>query len=338
MKENAFDYEEDLLYKQSIKVLLVDDQPMVAEGIKRMLADEKDMEFHYCQEPAKAISTACELQPTIILQDLVLPDIDGMTLVRFYRGNDATKDIPIIVLSSKEDPEVKKEAFQMGANDYLVKLPDKIELIARIHSHAKHYLLQMERNAAFFALREMQKQLQKTNAELERLSSLDGLTGIANRRSFDENLEKEWNRAKRNQTVLSLILIDIDYFKPYNDTYGHIKGDECLTQVAQTLDKTATRPSDFLARYGGEEFVLIAPLTNAEGTAKLATNLQQAIEALNLEHKSSKVSDRITISQGIATLVPNDQMNFIDLIKFADKALYQAKESGRNRYIVYQPE
>jgi len=338
MKENKFDYEEDLLYQQTIKVLLIDDQPMVAEGIKRMLADESDMEFHYCQEPAKAISTACDLQPTIILQDLVLPDIDGMTLVRFYRGNDATKDIPIIVLSSKEDPAIKKEAFQYGANDYLVKLPDKIELIARIRSHAKHYLLQMERNAAFFALREMQKQLQKTNAELERLSSLDGLTGIANRRSFDESLEKEWKRALRDQAVLTLILIDIDYFKPYNDTYGHIKGDECLTLVANTLDKMATRPTDLLARYGGEEFVLIAPMTKPEGAAQLAENLQRAIEALALEHKSSKVSDKITISQGIASMVPDSTLNCIDLIKYADKALYQAKEFGRNRYIVYKPE
>jgi two-component system chemotaxis family response regulator WspR len=336
MKEQNFEYEEDLIYEKTIKVLLIDDQAMVAEGIKRMLADEEDIEFHYCQDPSKAISTASELAPTVILQDLVLPDIDGMTLVRFYRGNDATKDIPIIVLSSKEDPAVKKEAFQYGANDYLVKLPDKIELIARIRSHAKHYLLQLERNAAFFALREMQKQLQKTNAELERLSSLDGLTGIANRRTFDEALNSEWQRALHEQTALTLILIDIDYFKPYNDTYGHVKGDECLTAVAKTLDKLATRPADLLARYGGEEFVLIAPMTNADGASRLAEILQQGISEMGLEHKASEVSDKITISQGIVTLVPNEKLSSNELIKFADEALYQAKESGRNRHIVYQ--
>ena len=212
MKEESFNYEEDSIYRQSIHVLLVDDQPIVAESIKNMLSEEDDIEFHYCQEPTNAINVASDLQPTLILQDLVMPEIDGMTLVRFYRGNDSTKDIPIIVLSSKEDPVIKKEAFQYGANDYLVKLPDKIELIARIRSHARHYMLQLERNAAFFALREMQKQLQKSNAELERLSSLDGLTGIANRRAFDLTLEKEWKNAPRNQAVLSLILIDIDYF------------------------------------------------------------------------------------------------------------------------------
>lgn len=338
MKEEIFNYDEDSLYRQSIRVLLIDDQPMVAESIKQMLAEEDDIDFHYCQEPTQAINVAAELQPTLILQDLVMPDIDGMTLVRFYRGNDTTKDIPIIVLSSKEDPIVKKEAFQYGANDYLVKLPDKIELIARIRSHARHYMLQLERNAAFFALREMQKQLQKSNAELERLSSLDGLTGIANRRAFDNALEKEWARALRNQGIITLILIDIDYFKPYNDTYGHLKGDECLSAVANALNKLATRPSDIFARYGGEEFVLIAPMTNTDGAKQLAENLQKGIEELALEHASSKVSDKVTISQGIATLTPTHELNANDIIHFADKALYEAKESGRNRYIVYEAE
>lgn len=337
-QKKQFNYDEDMLYSQSIKVLLIDDQPMVAESIKNMLVEEDDIEFHYCQEPTQAISVAAEIQPTLILQDLVMPDIDGMTLVRFYRGNDTTKDVPIIVLSSKEDPIVKKEAFQYGANDYLVKLPDKIELIARIRSHARHYMLQLERNAAFFALREMQKQLQKSNAELERLSSMDGLTGIANRRSFDIALEREWASALRNQTVITLILIDIDYFKPYNDTYGHLKGDECLSTVAKTLNSLATRPTDVFARYGGEEFVLIAPVTHIEGAKQIAENMKKGIEELSLEHKSSKVSDCLTISQGIATLIPTNELTCNDLINFADKALYEAKKSGRNRYIVYQAE
>ncbi len=336
MVEEHFNYEDDPLDQQTIKVLLVDDQPMVAEGIKRMLADEADIELHYCQDPARAVTVASDMEATIILQDLVLPDIDGMTLVRFYRGNDATKDIPVIVLSSKEDPVVKQDAFQYGANDYLVKLPDKIELIARIRSHAKHYMLQLERNAAFFALREMQLQLQKTNRELKRLSSLDGLTGIANRRFFDETLEKEWKRALREQTTLSLILIDIDYFKPYNDSYGHLMGDEALSLVAKTLDKHAMRPADFLARYGGEEFALIAPLTDAKGARQLAQNLQNSINELGLEHKSSQVSNNVTISQGIATLVPDADRKLEDIIKFADEALYEAKAKGRNCYTVYR--
>jgi two-component system chemotaxis family response regulator WspR len=203
------------------------------------------------------------------------------------------------VLSSKEDPIIKRDAFQTGANDYLVKLPDKIELIARIRSQAKQYMLQLERNAAFFALREMQKQLQQTNNELKRLSSLDGLTGIANRRTFDERVEQEWQRAYREKSQLSLILIDIDYFKAYNDSNGHLMGDDCLKQVAQTLKNTATRPADLAARYGGEEFAIIAPQTDCQGAVNLAEKIQKAIHQLNIKHSESAVSDRITVSIGI---------------------------------------
>ena len=299
MNENTYDFTDNILDSRTIIVLLVDDQPMIAEGIKRMLADETDMKLEYCQDPSQAIHMATELQPMIILQDLVLPDIDGMTLVRFYRSNGITKDIPIIVLSSKEDPVVKSEAFQCGANDYLVKLPDKIELIARIRSHAKHYMLQLERNAAFFALREMQKQLQKNNAELERLSSLDGLTGISNRRIFDDTLKKEVEFAKRNETYVTLILIDIDFFKPYNDTYGHQMGDSTLCQVASTINSVATRPGDLVARYGGEEFVIVASTTNLNGAIKLAEKTNQIIRDLNIEHTGSKVAPYVTISQGV---------------------------------------
>jgi len=336
MNSDDIDLDKDITSSHTITVLLVDDQRMVYEGIKRMLADEKDIELHFCEDPSSAINTASSLLPTLILQDLVLPDIDGMTLVRFYRSNDDTKDIPVIVLSSKEDPAVKRDAFQYGANDYLVKLPDKIELIARIRSHAKNHLMQLERNAAFFALREMQKQLQKTNSELKRLSSLDGLTGIANRRVFDETLAKEWDRAVRHNTTLSLILIDIDYFKPYNDTYGHQQGDDCLCSVAQAVADSSARSSDLVARYGGEEFVIIAPNTDSPGAECLAEKIRKAIHELNIEHKSSKIADIITISLGINTMSPSRNDNISDIVKFADKALYDAKDNGRNRCLVYQ--
>lgn len=338
METFNFNLSEDAIDNHKIIILLMDDQEMVYEGIKRMLADEKDMELHYCSDPSQAIATASSLQPTIILQDLVLPDIDGMTLVRFYRGNEDTKNIPVIVLSSKDDPVTKRDAFQYGANDYLVKLPDKIELIARIRSHAKQHLLQLERNAAFFALREMQKQLEKTNMELKRLSSLDGLTGIANRRTFDETLTKEWEKAIQLNTPLSLILIDIDFFKPYNDTYGHQQGDDCLCAVAKILSDTSHHPTDLLARYGGEEFVIIAPSTDSTGAAGLTTKLCKAVEGLAIEHKSSKASEVITISAGITTLIPTDKNDISNMVKFADKALYNAKNNGRNQYVAYQDE
>lgn len=321
--------------KLGIKVLLVDDQPMIAEGIRRMLADEEDITLHYCQDPSQAINMALEVQPTIILQDLVLPDIDGMTIVRFFRANENTREIPIIVLSSNEDPKTKSEAFGFGANDYIVKLPDKIELIARIRSHSKQYLAQLERDAAFFALREMQKQLEKSNAELKRISAIDGLTGIANRRSFNETLEREWKRACREKTMIAMILIDIDHFKLYNDTYGHLKGDECLQQVARTLQKTVSRPADLVARYGGEEFSLILPLTDKKGAMYLAENMKAAVAALQLEHSSSKTGKYVTISQGVVTLVPSAEQDSQDFIQMADKALYRAKENGRDQAVFF---
>jgi len=331
-----FDINHDLLESYKIKVLLVDDQQMIAEGIRRMLADEKDIEFHYCEDPTQAITVASDLQPTIILQDLVMPDIDGMTLVRFYRGTNMTKDIPIIVLSSKEDPAIKRDAFQSGANDYLVKLPDQIELIARIRSHAKQYMMQLERNAAFFALREMQKQLEKTNAKLEMLSSMDGLTGIANRRTFDNTLEQAWLQAQQEKTAISLILIDIDFFKAYNDNYGHQKGDECLCRVASALASIAARPSDLVARYGGEEFVIIASETDEDGAVKLSEKLQKAIATLDIPHEASRTSGNLTISMGLCTCYPDENAKSRDIIKFADIALYKAKDSGRNKAVVYQ--
>lgn len=316
-----------------INVLLVDDQAMVAEGIRRMLADEQDMVFHYCDSPKDAIRTAGEIDATIILQDLVMPDVDGMTLVRFYRNNPDTRNIPVIVLSSKEDPKIKSEAFTNGATDYLVKLPDKIELIARIRAHSKSYLAQIERDAAFYAMREMQKQLENTNLELKRLSSMDGLTGIANRRTYDETLDKAWRNAIREKEILSLILVDIDFFKPYNDTYGHQGGDDCLRKVAQGIQSAVHRPLDLVARYGGEEFALVLPQTPVEGARAVVEKMMENIAKLKLKHEGSTVSDIVTISLGVACIVPDQNSSVEEFVSKADEALYEAKESGRNRAI-----
>ncbi len=317
-----------------IVVLLVDDQVMVAEGIRRMLVDETDITFHYCNDPTQAVSMAVELKPTIILQDLIMPEIDGYTLVNAYRKNEHTQNIPIIVLSTKEEPKDKSLAFERGASDYLVKLPDKIELVARIRAHSKSYLAQLQRDEAFQALRELQIELEKSNEELQKLSSLDGLTGIANRRRFDEFINKECLRSARENTHLSLILIDIDFFKPYNDNYGHLEGDSCLRQVASGLDKVVNRPADLLARYGGEEFVVVLPNTSLSGGIKLADILCKKIQTLDIPHAHSSAADHVTISIGVASLIACEGSSPTDLIQLADEALYQAKESGRDQYIV----
>jgi len=319
-------------------VLLVDDQPMVAEGIRRMIADEPDIDFHYCADPKQAVQQAAEINATVILQDLVMPDVDGMTLVRFYRNNPATRNIPVIVLSSKDDPNVKSDAFYQGATDYLVKLPEKVELLARIRAHAKSYLAQKERDQAFNALSKMQAQLEsmneelaRSNRELQRLSSLDGLTGVANRRQFDEILEQEWQRAVRTNMPLSLIFADIDYFKRYDDHYGHQAGDDTLKQVAAALRQTVHRPADLVSRYGGEEFVMVLPDTTLEGAIAVAEKVLQGIRDLNIPHENAGDSDRVTLSIGVASLSPKDSEKPEILVEAADKALYHAKESGRNR-------
>ena len=327
--------------KRRAVVVLVDDQAMVAEGIRRMLLGEDDIEFHYCGDPREAIQTAIDRKATIILQDLVMPEIDGMMLVRFYRANPLTREIPVVVLSTKEEPTIKSEAFANGANEYLVKLPDKVELVARIRAHSRSYLAQVERDAAYQALRDLQRQLETSNSQLEesnrelqRLSSLDGLTGIANRRQFDKMLEQEWQRALRNCTELSLIMVDIDYFKLYNDSYGHQAGDDALKAVALALHRIVHRPSDLVARYGGEEFAVILPETDAEGALRVAEKMRDSINRLAIRHEASKNADKITLSIGVATLNPRGGDNPDLILAAADDALYRAKHDGRNRIMV----
>ncbi|MBU0728902.1 MAG: diguanylate cyclase [Proteobacteria bacterium] len=316
-----------------IKVLLIDDQQIIAEAVRRSLDGEKDIDFHYCQDPTKAINMAMELKPTLILQDLVMPEIDGLMMVRFFRVNPITSKVPIIVLSTKEEPEIKSEAFTVGANDYLVKLPDKVELIARIRYHSQSYINQIQKDEAFEALRKSQQQLAEANKTLQKLSSLDGLTGIANRRHFDEVLSQEWMRSMRYERQLSLILLDIDFFKLYNDNYGHQKGDECLKQVAASLEKSITRETDMIARYGGEEFVAVLPETGEKGAWKIAETMRENIQNMKILHEKSKVNDFVSVSLGVCTTIPIQDSKPEALIEAADQALYAAKEEGRNRVI-----
>jgi diguanylate cyclase (GGDEF)-like protein len=178
-------------------------------------------------------------------------------------------------------------------------------------------------------------ELMQANAELERISHSDGLTGVANRRHFDIFLDGEWRSAARADQSLSLIMIDIDYFKAYNDHYGHQGGDDCLKSVAGALGAALGRPRDLLARYGGEEFAVVLPDTSPEGALHVAENLHGAVERLHLPHVKSDASKYITVSLGVATMMPDAQASIpAVLIAAADKALYQAKMQGRNRICV----
>lgn len=336
----SMENETDNVNAQKAIVLLVDDQAMVGEAIRRMLENEDDIEFHFCDDPSKALETAIDIKANIILQDLVMPDVDGMTLLRFYKSHPDTTKIPVIVLSSKEDAEIKSDAFTNGASDYLVKLPDPVELTARIRAHAKHYVTGIERDKAYEAMRKMQEELEMRNKELQRLSSIDGLTGISNRRTFDEFIRKEWSRARRqkSEVLVSLIMIDIDQFKPYNDGYGHQQGDDCLKQVSWELNKSLQRDCDLLARYGGEEFVVVLPGTDLEGAKIVAEKLRENIFNLSSPHKFSDFGEVVTISLGVAMYIASSDNTPEQLIEAADKALFQAKENGRNQVIATEEE
>ena len=190
----------DSLSNRPVMILLVDDQVIVGEAVRRALIGEPGLALHYCSNPMEALAVARKLRPAIILQDLVMPGVDGLDLVRQYRADPITGDIPIIVLSTKEEPTIKRDAFGAGANDYIVKLPDRIELIARLRYHSTVYRMQVERDEAYRALRESQQRLIDANLELQRLTNVDGLTGLANKRYFTEFVEAEWKRALRGST------------------------------------------------------------------------------------------------------------------------------------------
>jgi two-component system chemotaxis family response regulator WspR len=317
----------------AMMVLLVDDQLMVGEAVRRLLAGQPNMDFHYCADPNKAIAAAREIKPTVILQDLVMPGVDGLDLVRDYRADPHTRHIPVIVLSTKEEPAIKSEAFTAGANDYLVKLPDRLELIARIRYHSRAYLNQIQRDEAYAALRESQQHLLEANMELQRLTKVDGLTGLSNRRYFDEYLTAEWSRARRTGETLAVLMIDVDDFKRYNDSYGHLAGDEVLRTVAGTLQRHC-RQSDLAARFGGEEFVIVLSDVPLQRVEQLGNGLCRSIEALKLAHSASRASAHVTISVGGALALPADGGSAMLLVDAADKALYQAKAAGRNRVAV----
>lgn len=319
------------LYPRSMMVLLVDDQLMVGEAIRRMLVDLPDADFHYCSNPVEALSVAKKVKPTVILQDLVMPSIGGLELVAQYRADPATKDIPVIMLSTKEEASVKSDAFRAGANDYLVKLPDRIELIARIRYHSAAYLSQIQRDEAYRALRISQRELVEANLKLQRLTNVDGLTGLSNRRYFNEYIEAEWKQAVRNHEPISLLMLDIDHFKQYNDSHGHLAGDEILRTVAQTVMESFSRPMDLAARFGGDEFGVILPHTAAGDLPMLGNKVVRAVETLGLPHVSSAVAEKVTLSAGGATCTPCRGDSFLSLIEAADKALYEAKRRGRNR-------
>lgn len=318
--------------------MLVDEQRTVARGIESMLEDAPDIDLIWCRDEREAERMACHHGPTVILQDINMPHLDGFEMLARYRNNDAIRDIPVIMLSGEQAAETKARSFLEGASDYLTKPPHPVELIARIRHHTRAYLDRLERMAMLERLERQKRELSEMNARLERMSRTDGLTGIANRMHFDQRLREEWKRARRHRGFLAVALVDVDNFKQYNDAYGHQAGDECLERVAGTLSRTLQRPTDMAARYGGEEFGVILPDTDMRGAGHIAEQLRGAIERLKIPHDHAEAAPHVTISIGVAAERPERDENGPEgLLRRADDALYRAKKGGRNRVATAEP-
>ena len=294
------------------RILVVDDAMENIQILHHALRDEHEVLFALDGE--SALQVAREQQPDLILLDAVMPGMDGYAVCAALRGNPRLQGIPVIFVTALSQPEDETRALEAGAVDFISKPFNVAVVRARVRSQ-----LTIKRQAD--AMRE--------------LSLTDSLTGVANRRHFNDTVDAEWRRCARASLPLSLIMIDIDHFKLYNDHYGHQAGDLCLAAVSAAMKRCATRPHDLLARYGGEEFILLLPQEGLDGAQVIAARILDEVRKLNLPHAASPTAAHVTLSMGLAgVLPPTDSVDPGALIRTADNQLYRAKQSGRNRYCI----
>lgn len=284
------------LTEYTVTVLLVDDQEMIGEAVRRMLASEKDIKFYYCNDPAQAINKALEVKPTVILQDLVMPEIDGLQLLRFFRANSLTRDIPMIVLSSKEEASLKAQAFSLGANDYVVKLPDKVELIARIRYHSKAYMHLLERNLAY---KTMQDYLEKL--EIEQKKSQELLLNILPE-AIAERLKKEQGIIADEFAAVSVMFADIVGFTQLSASILPKQLVHLLNDIFSKFDELAEKHGLEKIKTIGDSYMVVAGLPNpradhGDAIAEMALDMQEAI-AQYREKLGLSLSIRIGIHSG----------------------------------------
>ncbi len=290
------------------KILIVDDAPsdlmVLGEALKAQY------EVIVATNGEAALEKALSDPPDLILLDVMMSGLDGYEVCRRLKRNPVTRAIPVVFTTAKDAEEDEVVGLAAGAVDYVVK-PFRLPILkARVKTH-----LELKR---------------KTDI-LESLSFRDGLTGLNNRRRLDTVIADEWLRAIRNRRPLALVMLDLDFFKPYNDNYGHVSGDECLKTVAKALNETFRRAGDCVARYGGEEFAIVLAETTAEQLERSAENARITVEALQIKHEFSTVASQITASVGAASILPSRDSSVQELIEAADDALYEAKLNGRNR-------
>ena len=328
------------------KILIVDDSPENLRVLSFMLTTQ-GYEVKKAVSGRFALQSMAAINPDLIMLDINMPDMDGYEVCQIFKENCQANhypDIPVIFISASHGVLDKVKAFRVGGCDYITKPFHLEEVLARVEN-------QLTRNRLYQVLQQQNSQLKseiaertrieealrQANEQLSLLASLDGLTGLANRRKFDEQIAWEWERSKRERTPLSLLIIDVDHFKNYNDTYGHLLGDDCLKQVAQTLQTICQRATDLVARYGGEEFVILLPHTDRQGAERLAHQIQQAIAEQAIPHQNAPTAPQVTLSMGLVSLIPQSPTTVSDFIHLADQALYQAKLTGRNRLAIADP-
>ncbi len=291
------------------KILIVDDAPSDIKILREGLKSDYEIAFAINGDDALKVVRSGE-PPDLVLLDLMMPGMDGYELCERLKSDDKTRGISVVFLTVRNEERFETQGFQVGAIDYITK-PFSLQVVkARVRTH-----LESKR----------QRDL------LENLSSIDELTGIANRRRFDVILSLEWRRAVRRAVPLALVLVDIDYFKAFNDTYGHPAGDDCLRTVARALAASLERAGDVVARYGGEEFAVVLPDTDSQRAGDVGERLRAAVDSLNIRHSDSPVADRVTISLGAASTFPQNEVSPQSLTEAADNMLYEAKKEGRNR-------
>ncbi len=304
-------------------VLVVDDDMFMRKILVRYL--EKDnYRVVEAADGMEALKVYSKHLPDMILLDAMMPIMDGFECCARLQTLPYGDHIPVLIITALDDRESVDHAYDVGASDYVTKPIHWAVLRQRVRRLLEQANLRQQLEAA-------NRQLEVLVQELHRLVSIDGLTQVSSRRCLDEYIEQECKRSLREQQPISLILCDIDFFKNYNDNYGHQAGDECLKKVAQTISQATNRSADMVARYGGEEFAIVLPNTDAKGGLNVAARANQLVQSLNIPHDYSGVAPHVTISCGAATLAPTTEaIKAIDLIKSADLALYNAKANGRN--------
>jgi diguanylate cyclase (GGDEF)-like protein len=289
-------------------ILVVDDERSNIMALTNMLASEYNV--YAAKNGPDALDVAKEYLPDLILLDILMPDMDGYEVLSQLKADEDTQSIPVIFITGLDGSDNEEKGLKMGAVDYINK-PFSVSVVTR-----------RIRN---------QVQLQSQYDTIKHLSMTDQLTGLPNRRSFDHRMRLDWNRAKRDKTFLSVLIIDIDKFKPYNDQYGHLQGDTALQVVADAIGKTLKRSTDFAARWGGEEFIVLLPGNDANGSSEMAEKIRANIEDALIPCGADTLAAKLTASVGVNTASPQKDDSVLEFISAADKALYAAKDAGRNR-------